>query len=445
MNLVWKQTPRGRLHRELNFIERTAILHAVSRSLTPTRTDLLLANKILTEMDTRQLWLECDCLTDAKQGPYNCEVKSATLRHVTTSPEHAQLCPLFRMKKKSDADGSEKEKRTSPLNPVGGNDWLPDETESGKVTGAVIPRGPQTKRRRSLKPVPALGRKLLTLIQAAGLNQLELISERVAPGYVGALNKLNEVVSSSSMENRVPLSAFISCTPWIPLPKIRTLMMQLAENDKIKAENKAVCFYVVGLATHADNEEIVFTIKEKPIPHKPVGRVKINGESSYNAGSRAPYWVIIEYRLDANGDAYCHEGYAHAAYSLANPVPVDSNKERETLATILDASSYAGKSDNSPSAISLLKPLFTLKSGADNEVVHPDFMLSVVPARKDIVGSIIIETMGNDSEEYIQRKAETHELMAQLGDLITDPPGWPAAPRTTFNRLLLAHIFKVGK
>ncbi|WP_284961039.1 hypothetical protein [Citrobacter portucalensis] len=61
------------------------------------------------------------------------------------------------------------------------------------------------------------------------------------------------------------------------------------------------------------------------------------------------------------------------------------------------------------------------------------------------MGTIIIETMGNDSEEYIQRKAGTHELMAQLGDLITDPPGWPEAPRTTFNRLLLAHVFNVGK
>ena len=445
MKLVWKQTPRGRLHRELNFIERTAIQHVVSRSLTPTKSDLLLANKILTEMDTRQLWLECDCLTEAEQGPYNCEVKSATLRHVTTSPEHDAQCPLFRMKKNTETGGAGKEAKTSPLNPVGGNDWLPDDVDSGKVTGVVTPRGPQTKRRRSLKPVPALGRKLLTLIQAAGLNQLELIAEHVAPGYIGALNKLKEVVSTSSMENGIPLSAFISCTPWLTIPKIKALMAQLAENEKIKAENKAVCFYIVGLATHADNEEIIFTIKETPIHHRPVGRVKINGEGSYNAGSRAPYWVIIEYRLDANGDAYCHEGYAHAANSLDNPVPVDSNKERDTLKVILSATDYVGKCDNSPSSISLLKPLFTLKSGADNEVVHPDFILNVVPAGKDNVGSLIIETMGNDSEEYIQRKAGTHELMAQLGDLITDPPNWPEAPRTTFNKLLLAHIFRVGK
>lgn len=445
MNLVWKETPRGGLYRELNFMERTAIQHVVSRSLTPTTSDLILANKILTEMDTRQLWLECDCLNEAGQGPYNCEVKSVTLRHVATSPEHAAQCPLFRMKKDADANGAGKEAKTSPLNPVGGNDWLPDEVDKGKVTGVPTPRGPQAHRRKSLKPVPAIGRKLLTLIQAAGLNQLELLSENVAPGLISALNRVKEVVATSSMENGIPLSSIISCSPWMNSSRINDAMTALAGEGKIKDENKAVCFYIVGLSKHVSHEEISFTVKGTQYSHRPVARVKINGENTYNAGSRAPYWVIIEYRLDGNGAAYCHEGYAHAAYDLDNPVPVDSNKERDTLKVILSATDYAGKCDNSPSAISLLKPLFTLKSGGDNEVVHPDFILNVVPAGKDIVGSIIIETMGNDSEEYIQRKAGTHELMAQLGDLITDPPNWPEAPRTTFNKLLLAHIFRVGK
>ncbi|MGZ0753327.1 hypothetical protein [Kluyvera sichuanensis] len=445
MKLVWKETPRGRVHRELSFVEKMAISHVVSRALTPTRADLLLANKIFTEMDTRQLWLECDCLASAGKKPLNCEVKSATLRHLSTSPEHDAQCPLFRMKKGREGDGRGQEAKTSPLNPVGGNDWLPDEVDKGKVTGVPTPRGPQAHRRKSLKPVPAIGRKLLTLIQAAGLNQLELLSENGAPGLISALNRVKEVVATSSMENGIPLSSIISCSPWMNSFRINESMKALISDTKIKDENKAACFYIVGLSKHVTHQEITFTVKGTPYTHKPVARVRINGENSYNAGSRAPYWVIIEYRLDGNGAAYCHEGYAHAAYELDNPVPVDSNKERETLKVILNAAEYVGKCDNSPSAMSLLKPLFTLKSGPDSEVVHPDFMLNVVPAGKDIVGSIIIETMGNDSEEYIQRKAGTHELMAQLGDLITDPPGWPEAPRTTFNKLLLAHIFNVGK
>ncbi|WNJ82227.1 hypothetical protein RJE46_25145 (plasmid) [Cedecea neteri] len=445
MNLVWKETPRGRFHRELNFAERMAIFHVVSRALTPTTTDLLLAKKVFTEMDTKDLLIECDCLNEAEKGPYNCEVKSATLRHLMTSPEHDRLCPLFRMKKRRDADGTDKEAKASPLNPVGGDDWLPDETDKGTVTGLATPGGKQAKRRKSLKPVPAIGRKLLTLIQAAGLNQLELLSEKITPGLMGALNRVKDVVSTSSMENGIPLSAIISCNPWLTISQISEAMETLASDSKIKDENKAVCFYIVGLTRYVTHEEIRFTVKGTPYPHKPAARVRINGENSYNPGSRPPYWAIIEYRFDDNGSAYCHEGYAHAAYDLDNPVPVDSNKERDTLKTILNASEFVGKCDNSPSAMSLLKPLFTLKSGAENEVVHPDFMLNVVPAGRDIVGSIIIETMGSDSEEYIQRKAGTHQLMRQLGDLITDPPGWPQPSTVTFNKLLLAHIFNVGK
>lgn len=445
MNLVWKETPRGRFYRELSFAEKMAVSHVASRALTPSRADQLLANKIFTEMDTRDLLIECDCLANAGKKPFNCEVKSATLRHLSTSPEHDAQCPLFRIKKGREGDDGGQETKTSPLNPVGGNDWLPDEVDKGKVTGIPTPRGPQTHRRKSLKPVPAIGRKLLTLIQAAGLNQLELLSETVAPGLISALNRVKEVVATSSMENGIPLSSIISCSPWMNSFRINEAMKALISDTKIKDENKAACFYIVGLSKHVTHEEITFTVKGTQYTHKPVARVRINGENSYNAGSRAPYWVIIEYRLDGNDAAYCHEGYAHAAYELDNPVPVDSNKERDTLKVILNAAEYVGKCDNSPSAMSLLKPLFTLKSGPDSEVVHPDFMLNVVPAGNEIVGTIIIETMGNDSEEYIQRKAGTHELMAQLGDLITDPPGWPEAPRTTFNKLLLAHVFNVGK
>lgn len=104
MNLVWKETLRGRFHRELSFAE-----------------------KIFTDMDTKQLLLECDCLASTGKRPFNCEVKSATLRHLSTSPEHDGQCPQFRIKKRSEGDGRGKGAKTGPLNPVGGNDWLPDE------------------------------------------------------------------------------------------------------------------------------------------------------------------------------------------------------------------------------------------------------------------------------------------------------------------------------
>ncbi len=249
MKLVWKEMQRGRFYRELTFAEKIAVSHVVSRALTPTRADLLLANKVFTEMDTRQLLLECDCLASEGKKPFNCEVKSVALRHLSTSPEHDSQCPLFRMKKGRKSDGRGQEAKTSPLNPVGGNDWLPDEVDKGKVAGIPTSRVPQAHRRKSLKPAPAIGRKLLTLIQTAGLNQLELLSENVAPGMICALNRVKEVVATSSMENGIPLSSIISCSPWIKRSRINDAMVALASEGKIKDEKKPPAFTSWGSVT----------------------------------------------------------------------------------------------------------------------------------------------------------------------------------------------------
>ncbi len=79
------------------------------------------------------------------------------------------------------------------------------------------------------------------------------------------------------------------------------------------------------------------------------------------------------------------------------------------------------------------------------EVIHPDFILNVVPAREGIVTTFIIETMGYESEDYIERKRNTHSWMELEGVLITDPPSWPESSAKTFNSYLLKHIFRAGK
>lgn len=445
MKLVWKITPRGKLHRELNFVERTAIQNVYGRAHAATKADEIVAKSILQEMDVQKFWLECDCLVSNEQGPFNCEVKSKLLRHVHSSPQHDPLCPLYRVKKDKDGSNSEHEGKTSPLNPIGGNDWLPVRQNTGNVSTALPAREPTTKRQKALKPVPALGRKLLTLIQVAGLNQLELIPKNVESSLFQVFARMKDILLSSTMENGTPLSDLMCCSPWLNTAEIGDKIEHLSASETLRGSNFEFCFYVVGLTKHVTHEEITFDVKKRRYSHRPAGRVCINGENSYNAGSRAPYWVILEFRKDKKGDTYCHEGYAHAAYSLDNPVPVDSNKERETLKVILSASDFVGKKPNAPEAISLLKPLFTLKSGRNADVVHPDFILNIIPPGKATVATIIVETMGNESEDYILRKAVTHEQMSHLGDLITDPPGWPEPSDISFNSLLLSHIFKAGK
>lgn len=449
MELVWKKNPRGRFERKLNLAEKEALLHVFSNGRKPGHADFRIVNQVLEEMDRQELWIKCDCVDPATgiEGPYNCEVNVAKLRHVKTTRPHDELCPLYRLKKEKDADNTQGESKTSPLNPVGGDDWLPDrkkDTRAVPVDGPVVPR---KRRRKTLKPVPALGRKLLTLVQAAGLNQLELIPEYQSPGLSGAISRIKEVLDNHSMRNGTSLNQLFSCAPWLSIERINDMLSALEKTDGFNSQEKEPCVYVIGITADASREEVTFNVRGKAFTHRPEARVSINGENSYNAGSRAPYWVIIEYRRGRDGNVYCHEGYAHAAYTLDNPVPVDSNKERDTLKVIINASSYASHQPNHPVAISLSKPLFTTKSIKDGveEVIHPDFILNVVPVTGSSVTTFIIETMGYESEDYIERKHYTHSWMEQEGVLLTDPPGWPAASDKTFNSVLLRHIFSAGK
>lgn len=107
MNLVWKETPRGRIERPLNAVE----MHVFSHARKPSQADLRIANAVLDEMDRKELWIECDCVEPDHNhsGPYNCEVKGASLRHVKTSRRHDEACPLYRMKKDRDADSASHE------------------------------------------------------------------------------------------------------------------------------------------------------------------------------------------------------------------------------------------------------------------------------------------------------------------------------------------------
>lgn len=449
MKLVWKEAPRGRIERYLSLSEKESILHVFSQSRKTSQTDLRITNIILEEMDRKELWIECDCveLEQNLTGPYNCEVERSYLRHVKTSMLHNETCPLYRIKKERDIASKSQEGKTSPLNPVGVDDWLPDRKEQAKAKqGKGLPHL-RKARRKPLKPVPALGRKLLTLIQAAGINQLELGVDYKPPGLARAIQFVKNVLETYTMKNGTILADLITCSPWLPIEKIEEMLKKLEASNGISSMDKELCVYIVGLAAEVSRESVTFSVRGKTFTHSPETRVTINGEHYLNAGSRGPYWTILEYRRDGKGMVYCNDAYAHAAFTLDNPVPVDSNLEKSTLKTIISACEFASHQTNHPESLSLSKPLFTMRTFKDGseEVIHPDFILNVAPISKQTVTTLIIETMGYDSVDYIERKAETHNLMRQEGILLTDPPDWPAPPKIMFNSILLRHIFRAAK
>lgn len=269
MDLVWKKNPRGRLERKLNLAEREALLHVFSNGRKPAQADLRIANSVLEEMDRRKLWLKCDCVEHDPniEGPFNCEVNVARLRHVKTTRQHDEQCPLFRLKKSKDADNTITEGKTSPLNPVGGNDWLPDKKKDTKITAVERPVVPRKRRRKTLKPIPALGRKLLTLIQAAGLNQLELVPEYKSPGLVGSVKRIKEVLDEHTMGNGTQLNMLFSCAPWLSLERINDMLTQLEVSLQTDSSDKEACVYIIGIATDANREEVTFSVRSNTFIH----------------------------------------------------------------------------------------------------------------------------------------------------------------------------------
>ncbi|TNL03769.1 hypothetical protein CYD30_24560 [Kosakonia cowanii] len=454
MNLVRKKDKRGQVEKTLKTFQREAMLKVFSKDRKSSEADNKIADVVLNCMYTDELWLECDCIepVDGQEKPFNCRVqrnKKVTLRHVETSGHHNETCPLYRLKKDRDGNDSRAEAKVSPLIPVGDDDWLPEKKKAAKVNpgdGTARARG---TRRKSLKPVPALGRKLLTLLQTAGLNQLELYPSCAPIKVKPAIDAINQVLKENTMRNGKYLSEIINCSPWLSINDIDQKLQTLESDDEMRTGTKEACIYIVGLAESVTKEEIVFELSGRPYPHKPAARVSINGENSHNAGCRGPYWAIIEYRRDQSGQVFCAAGYAHAAESRDNTIPVDSNKEKDTLNAIIDATEYVCKKYQ-PLAISLIKPLFSMKSIKDGveEIIHPDFIVNVVPEGEKQVTTFIIETMGYELAEYVERKGRTHEFMRREGTLLTDPPTWPEKPKDgdkTFNQCLLSLLFGAVK
>lgn len=71
MELVWKKNPRGYFERKLLLAEKEALLHVFSNGRKPAQADLRIANRILEEMDKKELWLKCDCVGPDPEAEVN--------------------------------------------------------------------------------------------------------------------------------------------------------------------------------------------------------------------------------------------------------------------------------------------------------------------------------------------------------------------------------------
>jgi hypothetical protein len=400
-----------------------------------------IADRLLHEMRTHKLWLNCDCI-DGKP-PVLITRKLDTgivLANKTKGPLHAENCVMERATLPGEGTAQRPAVRKKPLTKVSYKSIIPRSESSGKKQN---PTNRDGKNHFGKKRYSGIARLMLSLIDDTNINRRRLplpdqgLSDWVPPEELVKFLETNEYYPGR------PLAEVIKLDPRLDTDERNKLMAELENKEWRKGEDPT--FWVLFKSKDIKSEGAYFSFNNYEYRFEPTKGMSVNGEHA--DGLREFYWVMARFVRDPFSSAVvCRECYAHAIYSMAFPVPVDSNLERATMKSLSDMSKWVkGKSDELQ--ISMHKPLFdftvTLEDGEEGYVL-PDFMMEIT-SKKGEKHTLVIETTGYTTEEYIERKQIQHEAMTQLGELLTDPPAWPGTSNTRFGQVLGRHMFPVDE
>jgi hypothetical protein len=423
MRLIDPKHP-DRLKRPLNPQEAAAIRRfcGAGQNLLPGDVDLV--KVVLEEMhDGRsvQHWLECDCVTGAaKQPKLSARVRNDGPRHffrMNWHGDHHCALATFRAAPEPDDDDADDDSappgRHNPLKPVGDAlDYLDDVHEDVDRPGGDnggSPGGSDQKRHR----LPRLGRIMHTLLEDAGFatTDVSLLKNAGKPW-----DRLTEYAENEAMSQNLSLGQVLYTKPWVKLDQ------KMAEIDALpwpaKKSRSALLLFVADEIR--DGAAIKMTsMGEAPV--RPEKGIRIGGRDQ--GLGQPPYWVLAVVDRDRAGKARFREAFAQHAYKSFQPVPLDSRYEAVTLDLLIKAMRWVEKEGVD---VTLDKPLFdrsVRESNGDLLWCRPDFELTfrtkvVSPGREPRLHRIVIETMGAEEPEYLERKSRTHEIMKRRGIMI---------------------------
>lgn len=421
MNLVERDHP-GMVRRHLSPEEAEAVRRFCGEGQQVRPEDVRLVEAVLEEMhDGRhvRLWLECDCVSAAGSRPrLTARVREEGPRHFVRMHQYGEHhCALasFRQTPEPENVGPDDDRarpgQHNPLRPVGDAlDYLDNLHEGaarpGGSTGSAGSFG--ERGRRLLR----LGRILHTLLEDADFARL----------HVDALNeksrsweRFEAYAAGLALSLELTLSQILYFKPWTPLGEKMTEIDALAWPER-KARSALLLFV-------ADEIRAGEAIKKTSM-----GECVVRPEKGIRACGRdqrltqPPYWVLTVVDRDRNGNARFREAFAQHAYSFARPVPLDSRYERVTLKVLFGVTEWVKKHGVE---VTLWKPLFDREVRQTDEPslwCRPDFELTfrstAAPGVAPRLHRLVIETMGADDPDYLERKSRTHEIMKRRGILI---------------------------
>jgi hypothetical protein len=164
--------------------------------------------------------------------------------------------------------------------------------------------------------------------------------------------------------------------------------------------------------TQINGNKLILKDPDKPLD-KITGKFSVFGEKA--AERRAPYLfigLIAQPYKDAT-HVEILKGYAHPCLNWASLLPVDSQYERETMDVLIKCRDWLSRKYGVSYIIE--KPLFDMGNDDDaaREICKPDFVLRTI-GQNAKTSTVVIETMGFDSEQYRERKFRMREQFEHI-------------------------------
>ncbi|RKE23923.1 hypothetical protein B0G76_8623 [Paraburkholderia sp. BL23I1N1] len=421
MRLVNRDHP-DRISRQLDPAEAAAVRGFCGAGQEVRPGDVELVAAVLEEMhDGRhvRLWLECDCGHGAKTQPrLTARVRDEGPRHFVRMHRYGEhRCALASFRQTPEPEDGEPDAdpaspgQHNPLKPVGDAlDYLDDLHEgiarpggSGGSTGGRADNG---------RRLPRLGRILHTLLDDAGFATAHVDSLKET---TRSWDRLEAYAADEAMSPELTLGQVLYFKPWTSLNEKMATIDALPWPDK-KARSALLLFV-------ADEIHDGAAIKKTRMGECRVRPAKgIRGGGRDHGLTQPPYWALTVVDRDREGIARFREAFAQHAYSFARPVPLDSRYERRTLEQLFSVMEWVKKRGVD---VTLAKPLF------DREVrqlddpslwcrpdFEPTFRTVEAAGTAPRLHRVVIETMGADEPEYLERKSRMHEIMKRRGILI---------------------------
>jgi len=421
MRLVNRDHP-DRISRQLDPAEAAAVRRFCGAGQEVWPGDVERVTAVLEEMhDGRhvRLRLECDCWQGAKTPPrLTARVRDEGPRHFVRMHRYGEhRCALASFRQNPEPEDDEPDDNPAspgqhnPLKPVGDAlDYLDDLHEGVARPGGS--GGSMGGRADNGRRLPRLGRILHTLLDDAGFATAHVDSLKET---TRSWDRLEAYAADEAMSPELTLGQVLYFKPWTSLNE------KMAAIDASRwPDNKARSALLLFVADEIRDGAAIKKTRMGECRVRPAKGIRAGGRD--HGLTQPPYWVLTVVDRDREGNARFREAFAQHAYSFARPVPLDSRYERRTLEQLFSVMEWVRKRGVD---VTLTKPLFdreVRQLDAPSFWCRPDFELAFrtveAAGTAPRLHRVVIETMGADGPEYLERKSRMHEIMKRRGILI---------------------------